>query len=78
MRNLRYAADKPADCSACFFWDNDRLGCRHGKMNCYYLLENPYMAPTQCTGCPYKKGSTCIGWCTKKIIGQEGVDMYAT
>ncbi len=77
MISARYSGDKPGDCSNCFFWDEDRSGCRLGKMNCYYLLERPRVVPTPCDGCPYKKAAPCIGWCTKRILGQEGVNMYA-
>ena len=77
MISARYSGDKPGDCRNCFFWDEDRSGCRLGKMNCYYLLERPRVVPTPCDGCPYKKAAPCIGWCTKRILGQEGVNMYA-
>ena len=73
MREPRYADDKPKDCAFCFYWDEGRKKCRLGKMNCYYLLEDPHLIETPCRGCPYKKGGPCIGWCTRKILGQEGV-----
>lgn len=77
MGKVKYAGDRPPECVFCHFWVNDKVGCRLGKMNCYYLLECPRMAPTPCDGCSYGKATPCIGWCTKKILGQKGVDMYA-
>ena len=78
MTGAKYAEERPPKCSLCHFWVNDRVGCRLGKMNCYYLLDSPRMDPTLCDGCPYKKSTPCMGWCTKRVLGQEGVDSEAT
>ena len=66
MREPRYAEDKPKDCSLCFYWDEGRSKCRLGKMNCYYLLEDPHLIETPCRGCPYKKGGTLCLRCRVK------------
>lgn len=66
----RYAADKPRDCRYCYFWKNKKRGCILGEENCYYLITEPDRPLTPCDGCPYGRDRPCIGWCTKKILGQ--------
>ena len=41
MSNKKYAAEKPEDCSLCFFWKNARQGCSLGKENCYFIISEP-------------------------------------
>ena len=41
MSNKKYAAEKPEDCSLCFFWKNARQGCSLGKENCYFIIFEP-------------------------------------
>ncbi|MDD3138340.1 MAG: hypothetical protein PHX08_05125 [Lachnospiraceae bacterium] len=77
MGKVKYAEDRPDNCAFCHFWVNDKIGCQLGKKNCYYLLESPRMVPMPCDGCPYCKGGPCIGWCTSRILGKKGVDIYA-
>ena len=61
----RYYADRPSNCTACFFWQNQRVGCLLGKENCYYLAESP-RKKSPCDGCCY---APCISFCMKKILG---------
>lgn len=77
MEKVKYAGDRPGDCSCCHFWVNDKVGCRLGKKNCYYLLECPGMVASPCDGCPYKRATPCIGWCTMRILGKKGVGVNA-
>lgn len=67
---IPYAADRPATCPDCYFWDNRRHKCALGKSNCYYLLKRPSSRSTPCTDCPYGRDFPCIGWCTKKLLGE--------
>lgn len=75
MGKTKYAEETPP-CSWCHF-RNDKVGCLLGKMNCYYLIESPRVAATPCDGCPYSKKGRCIGWCTKNLVGMEGIDVDA-
>ena len=34
---VRYHADRPRSCRACYFWKNRKAGCTLGRENCYYL-----------------------------------------
>lgn len=36
---IRYHADRPDSCRACYFYKNKAIGCILGKENCYYLAE---------------------------------------
>ena len=36
---IRYHADRPDSCRACYFYKNRKIGCILGKENCYYLAE---------------------------------------
>ena len=53
VQEVTYAADKPSDCSKCYFWKGTRKGCSLGKENCYYLISVPKKVKTECDGCPY-------------------------
>ena len=51
------------------------LGCVFGTDNCPFSndpMEFPPLEPKYevCKGCPYGMGKICIGWCTRKVIGQ--------
>lgn len=72
VQNVSYAADKPNDCSNCYFWKGKK-GCGLGKENCYYLICVPQEVKTECDGCPYGRDHPCIGWCTKKIMQELGI-----
>lgn len=75
MDGRRYADDKPKDCRLCYFWHRVSKRCSLGEENCFYLLsiEDTRKKPvTVCDGCPYGRASPCIGWCTRKILGQLG------
>lgn len=42
----RYAREKPAECSQCFFWIDKKRRCTlGGNSNCYYLMEAPPKKP---------------------------------
>lgn len=73
VQEVTYAADKPSDCSKCYFWKGTRKGCSLGKENCYYLISVPEKVKTECDGCPYGRDHPCIGWCTKKIMRELGI-----
>ena len=50
-------------------------GCAFGSDNCPFSndsVEFPQMEPKYeiCKGCPYGVGKSCIGGCTRKVIGQ--------
>lgn len=67
---VEYAAEKPRDCRYCYFWKDCKTGCILGPENCYYIVKAPEREPSPCDGCPYGRDRPCIGWCTKKILGQ--------
>lgn len=71
MNKTLYAADKPGDCSQCYFWKGSRKGCSLGKENCYYLVAEPSKRKSECDDCPYGRNHPCIGWCTKKILRKD-------
>ena len=54
---IRYHADRPDSCRACYFYKNRKIGCILGKENCYYLAE---VVKTEQEkkgeGCCYAKG----------------------
>lgn len=73
MGKLKYAEETPR-CDWCHFF-NEKYGCLLGKMNCYYLIDSPRVAATPCDGCNFSKGGPCIGWCSKNLLGMEGIDV---
>ena len=68
MGKSRYAEDKPSDCRKCYFWSDKQEVCSLGENKCYYLLDIPEKAQSECDGCPYGRDHHCIGWCTRKIL----------
>lgn len=68
MGKSRYAEDKPSDCRKCYFWSGKQEVCSLGENKCYYLLDIPEKAQSECDGCPYGRDHHCIGWCTRKIL----------
>lgn len=72
VQNVSYAADKPDDCSNCYFWKRKK-GCSLGKENCYYQIRVQQEVKSDCDGCPYGRDHPCIGWCTKKIMQELGI-----
>lgn len=68
-----YDADKPSDCTKCYFWIVRQSACSLGKDNCYYKLKEQKKTPTECDGCPYGRHHPCIGWCTKKILRELNI-----
>lgn len=79
----KYAADKPASCAYCFFWDGKKAGCELEE--CFYLMpEETDSLPSEdasgqngCGGCPYGRAFPCIGYCLRKImqelkVGRDG------
>lgn len=73
MRKVSYSAEKPENCRFCYFWNNKEEGCSLGKENCYYQISVPPALMPDCADCPYGKHQPCIGWCTKKILGETEV-----
>ncbi len=69
---VRYYADRPGNCSGCYFWKNKKEGCLLGRDNCYYLA-GAIKKKSPCEGCPYGRVKPCIGFCMKKILGEKGV-----
>ena len=65
MSNKKYAAEKPEDCSLCFFWKNARQGCSLGKENCYFIIFEPEKEKSDCDGCPLRT-STSLYWMVYK------------
>lgn len=47
VQEVTYAADKPGDCSKCYFWKGTRKGRSLGKENCYYLISVPKKVKTE-------------------------------
>ncbi len=50
-------------------------GCPFGEDNCPYAEDPTPFPPIEpkyecCKGCPYGVGKACIGWCTRKLLGQ--------
>ena len=74
MDSKLYEEDKPKDCRFCYWWGGNKKGCILTEERCYYLLKPVEPKVTPCTGCPYGKHKPCIGWCTKKILGQGGIE----
>ena len=66
---IRYHADRPDSCRACYFYKNRKVGCILGKENCYYLAE---VVKTEqemkCEGCCYAKGQPCVSACCYKDL----------
>ena len=73
INGVRYYASRPLDCTACFFWQNQRVGCLLGKENCYYLAESP-KKKRLCEGCCY---GPCISFCMKKVLGYPSEEVPA-
>ena len=71
---LRYHADRPSNCRACFFWKNRKAGCELGKEHCYYLAESP-KKKSPCEGCCY---GHCVSFCMKKILGYKPEEVPAS
>ena len=71
---LRYNADRPRNCRACFFWKNRKTGCELGKEHCYYLAESPKKR-SPCEGCCY---GPCVSFCMKKILGYKPEEVPAS
>lgn len=69
--SIRYAPDKPKKCENCYFWEakEEKIGCRLGKENCYYILPPVRMKkPSPCDGYPYARPHPCIGYCMNKLL----------
>lgn len=69
--NMRYAADKPEECTYCYFWHERKGRCE--RETCYYLVEQekeqePDAMHGDCRFCPYGRHSPCIGYCLAKIL----------
>ena len=71
---LRYHADRPRNCRACFFWKNRKTGCEPGKEHCYYLAASP-KKKSPCEGCCY---GPCVSFCMKKILGYKPEEVPAS
>ena len=70
---VRYHADRPRSCRACYFWKNRKAGCTLGRENCYYLAESP-KKKSPCEGCCY---GPCVSFCMKKILGYKDEEVPA-
>ena len=68
MSGKSYSADKPENCSGCYYWQDKRKGCSLGVENCYYLISVPEQEKSECDGCPYGRNQPCIGFCLKKCM----------
>lgn len=78
--NLKYARDKPSDCTYCYFWKANKKCC--SQKECYYLLRDQITksgilqtartpGPEEtgnCKTCVYGRNSPCIGYCIKKLL----------
>lgn len=67
-----YTDDKPQNCRVCYFWGGRYTGCTLDK--CYYLKPPEETVESDCVGCPYGRDHPCIGWCTKKIMRELGIN----
>lgn len=66
---IRYHADRPDSCRACYFYKNRKIGCILGKENCYYLAEVVKTEQEKkCEGCCYAKGQPCVSACCYKDL----------
>ena len=74
MGEVKYSEDKPKDCRYCYFWKNNKAGCELGDGNCYYRILPK--AVSECDSCPYGRASPCIGWCTKRILEEMGMNRF--
>ncbi|MCD8249308.1 MAG: hypothetical protein LUC60_05595 [Lachnospiraceae bacterium] len=73
-RKVKYAEDKPKDCTYCYFWLGGRKGCRIDT--CFYLEESEEDGADpdeSCEGCPYGRDAPCIGYCLRKIMREMKV-----
>lgn len=71
-----FSADKPVSCKYCYYWLGKKKGCE--LENCYYLIrEKPMLTAEElairhhrgnCSTCPYRRASPCIGYCIEKIL----------
>ncbi|MBQ6833663.1 MAG: hypothetical protein IJO55_04515 [Lachnospiraceae bacterium] len=75
MSGITYSPDKPKDCHFCYYWKNNKVGCKLGVEKCYYRV-TPKKAVSECDGCPYGRASPCIGWCTKRILEEMGTNHF--
>lgn len=67
---VRYFKDRPKNCRQCYFWGNIRRGCVLPDGNCYYRIHAARKQVSPCTNCPYGRNAPCVGWCTKKLLGE--------
>lgn len=73
QKGPRYAREKPAECSQCFFWNEKRKRCTIGGIsNCYYLMEAPPKKPSFCDGCDFGRLRPCVGICFRRLYSQGG------
>ena len=54
---------------------HEGTGCAFGTDNCPFKEDPEPFPPIEpkykcCKDCPYGVGKACIGWCTRKVLGQ--------
>jgi hypothetical protein len=54
---------------------HEGTGCVFGTDNCPFKEDPEPFPPIEpkykcCKDCPYGVGKACIGWCTRKVLGQ--------
>jgi len=60
----------PKRCRYCYYWKSRKDGCSLGEENCIYQMPVQEKEKSECTDCPYGRFHPCIGWCTKKLLGE--------
>ena len=76
---LRDASGEMSDCYYCLWWDYRKRRCSR-ETGYIFQEEIEILAElekkkksTVCYGCPYGRVYTCVGWCTRNLLGGEGV-----
>lgn len=68
---IRYHADRPDSCRACYFYKNRKIGYILGKENCYYLAEvEETEQEKKCECCCYAQSGSCVSACCYKDLNQ--------
>ena len=71
MAKQMYQEYKPKKCRYCYYWMSGERKC--GLKECFYLIKENTKKKSVCDDCPYGRCSPCIGWCTKQLLEELGV-----
>lgn len=70
MYVAKYSKEKPVKCRDCLF-GTQKGKCILGPCNCYYVIKVFEKKTDDCDRCPYKRKGPCVGWCTRRVLGQK-------